>query len=93
MDADFEFDFEKTLEAQQPSTAGDASGAVNIGPGGRAEAKPRNYRQVIKKKLPLHVIYNSLLNKIAYSTHTNSLHLLFLSLNRQYAPIGSEVSV
>lgn len=48
MDADFEFDFEKTLEAQQPSTAGDASGAVNIGPGGRAEQKPRNYRQVSK---------------------------------------------
>jgi hypothetical protein len=48
MDADFEFDFEKTLEAQQPSTTGDASGAVNIGPGGRAEQKPRNYRQVSK---------------------------------------------
>jgi hypothetical protein len=46
MDADFEFDFEKTLEAQQPSTAEGASGNVNIGPGGRAEAKPRNYRQV-----------------------------------------------
>ncbi|KAG7671572.1 hypothetical protein Ndes2526B_g09263 [Nannochloris sp. 'desiccata'] len=47
MDADFEFDFEKTLEAQQPSTAEGASGNVNIGPGGRAEAKPRNYRQTV----------------------------------------------
>jgi len=48
MEADLEFDFESTLEAQQPFAANEAGagGSVNIGPGGRAEPKPRNYRQV-----------------------------------------------
>ena len=43
---DFTFDFEKQLEAQQPAGSNAPAGAVNIGPGGRAEPKPRNYRQV-----------------------------------------------
>jgi hypothetical protein len=46
MDADFTFDFERQLEAQQPPPASVASDQAQIGPGGRVEAKPRNYRQV-----------------------------------------------
>ena len=46
MDDDFTFDIERTLEAQQPAAGDDPSGGANIGPGGRVELKPRNYRQV-----------------------------------------------
>ena len=47
MDADLTIDFERTLETQQPGAAANAgpAGSVNIGPGGRPEPKPRNYRQ------------------------------------------------